>query len=255
MHPPPPQPPPPSQSNNARSGLRTCQHHQNCWTNVPNRSRLYPSKFTRPNVFLVMFHASHVLLRLIHWQSNPNPITGNPVPDSGAGHLVQPGDQGFGLHDHGQTGRVPKDDKAFLTYTFASPVRVTKAVVVQHTNGADEVELFSGSKSCGRSQGKSRTNGQITGPAVSLTEHMLYDYTFSENCPAGTGISSPITPCMSPQIRLQSSSFKSAPSATLAATHCTACTLWLNVLLFVRTSATGMKKCTGIMVSLISLIR
>jgi len=119
-------------------------------------------------------------------QSNPNPITGNPVPDTGAGHLVQPGDQGFGLHDHGQTGRVPKDDKAFLTYTFASPVRVTKAVVVQHTNGADEVELFSGSTSCGRSQGKSRTNGQITGPAVSLTEHMLYDYTFSENCPAGT---------------------------------------------------------------------
>ena len=213
----PPQPPPPSQSNNARSGLRTCQHHQNCWTNVPIRLRLCACKFARPNVFLVMFHASHVLLRLIHWQSNPNPISGNPVPDSGAGHLVQPGNSGYGLHDHDRNGRVPNPDKAFLTYTFASPVRVTKAVVVQHGNGADELELFSGSKSCGTSKGKARTNGQITDPGVGLQEHVLYDYTFSENCPAGTGISSPITPCMSPQIRLQSSSFKSAPSLALAA--------------------------------------
>jgi len=118
--------------------------------------------------------------------SNPNPISGNPVPDTGAGHLVQPGNSGYGLHDHDRNGRVPNPDKAFLTYTFASPVRVTKAVVVQHSNGADELELFSGSKSCGTSKGKARTNGQITDPGVGLQEHVLYDYTFSENCPAGT---------------------------------------------------------------------
>jgi hypothetical protein len=140
-----------------------------------------------------MFHASHSLLQLIHLQSNPNPVTGNPVPDSGAAHLVQPGTSGYGLHDHDRNGRVPNPDKAFLTYTFASPVKVTKAVIVQHGNGVDELELFSGSTSCGTSKGKARSNGQVTDPGASLQEHVLYDYTFSTNCPPSTGISSPKT--------------------------------------------------------------
>jgi len=119
-------------------------------------------------------------------QSNPSPVTGNPVPDSGAAHLVQPGTSGYGLHDHDRNGRVPNPNKAFLTYTFASPVKVTKAVIVQHGNGVDELELFSGSTSCGTSKGKARSNGQVTNPGVSLQEHVLYDYTFSTNCPPST---------------------------------------------------------------------
>lgn len=120
-------------------------------------------------------------------QSNPNPITGNPVPDTGAAHLVAPGTTGYGLHDHVMNGRIPPAERAFLTYTFASRVQVTKAVIVQHQNGVDELELFSGSTSCGTSRGVARSNGQQTSPAAALQEHVLYDYTFSANCPPGTG--------------------------------------------------------------------
>lgn len=116
-------------------------------------------------------------------------MTGDPVPDTGAGHLVAPGLDGFALHDHDRNGFIPNPVQAFAIYTFASRVKVTEAVILQHSNGADEIELFSGSISCGISKGKSRNDGKFTGPLISLQEQVLYDYTFETGCPTSTGIS------------------------------------------------------------------
>lgn len=117
-------------------------------------------------------------------QNNPE-ATGNPVPASGAGMLVAAGKDQFVLHDHvgNLAARIPDPNRAFATYKFASSVKVTKVVIVQHGNGIDEIELFSGTTSCGKSQGKA-PNGQVTGPGVGLQESVAYDYTgFSSTCP------------------------------------------------------------------------
>ena len=115
-------------------------------------------------------------------------MAGDPVPDTGIGHLVSPGVQGWTLHDHDNIGFIPNPAKAFAIYTFATRVKVTKAVIVQHANGADEIELFSGSISCGSSKGRAQTDGQVTGPEQALQEHVLYDYTFVADCPPSTGV-------------------------------------------------------------------
>ncbi len=115
-------------------------------------------------------------------------MAGDPVPDTGAGHLVAPGVQEWALHDHNNIGYIPNSAKAFAIYTFATRVKVTKAVIVQHANGADEIELFSGSISCGSSKGRAQTNGHVTGPGQALLEQALYDYTFAADCPPSTGV-------------------------------------------------------------------
>ena len=163
----------------------------------PNPAPALSRYFSSPH----FFPCDHCSLRLIFLQSNPNPVTGNPVPDTGAGHLVAAGLAGFALHDHDRIDRTPNPAKAFANYTFATRVKVTKAVIVQHNNGADQIELFSDSKSCGFSRGKARTDGQITGPGNTLQEQVLYDYTFAADCPPSTGISSPITSYMPPITR------------------------------------------------------
>ena len=114
-------------------------------------------------------------------------MNGAPVAAVGAGMLVAPGTATFVLHDHVMVGRVPAESRAFASYKFAARVRVTKVVIVQHTNGIDEIELFSGTTSCGKSRGTA-PNGQVTAPGIGLQEHVAYDYTgFSTSCPESTG--------------------------------------------------------------------
>jgi hypothetical protein len=144
--------------------------------------------------FLCLFPFQFVFF-ILHAQNNPE-ATGNPVPASGAGKLVAAGNDQFVLHDHvgNLAARIPDPNRAFATYKFASSVKVTKVVIVQHGNGIDEIELFSGTTSCGKSQGKA-PNGQVTGPGVGLQEHVAYDYTgFSSTCPPNTGKTVPIMP-------------------------------------------------------------